>query len=168
MLTQNGEPASSRTPGLVPERLHGCGRPGDDRKKYDDDVPKLALARSLPVLVLALFASAQTNPHVTGFFTNMMLVADSGDVVGMEVWVVYARGEYWATVQLADGFPQPPGVVHAEVFGPKISFEVPDPGPNSNGNGPKFRFTGEISAAGLTGTFRQQKVLLRRTKSYWQ
>jgi hypothetical protein len=137
-------------------------------EQYDDDVPKLALARCLVVLVLALFASAQTNPHVTGLFTNMMLVADSGDVVGMEVWIVYARGGYWATMQLADGFPQPPIVVHAEVSGPKIGFEVPDPGPNRNGSRATFRFTGEVNRAGLTGTFGQQSVVLKRSKSYWQ
>lgn len=100
----------------------------------------------------------------------MMFVADSGDVVGMEVWIVYGKRGHWATVQLADGFPGVPVVVPVDVSGPKISFEIPDPAsePDRNGNRSTFRFTGELSTAGLTGTFRQQRVVLKRTKSYWQ
>lgn len=131
---------------------------------------KLALFRFIAALALTFAASAQTNPHVTGFFTNMKYVADSGDVLGMEVWIVYARHGYWATVQLAEGFPEPPVVVRVEVSGPKISFDVPDPAdePDHNRGRATFRFMGAVNRTGLVGTFLQQRVILKRTKSYWQ
>jgi len=59
----------------------------------------------------------QGQPRVTGFFSNMEYIKEAGDVVGLEVWIVYARGSYWATVQVAEGEPDPPEVVPVQVSG---------------------------------------------------
>ena len=58
------------------------------------------------LLLLTVSGShAQQEPKVTGFFTDMHYLQDVGDVIGTEVWIVHARGAYWATVQIAEGEP---------------------------------------------------------------
>jgi hypothetical protein len=62
--------------------------------------------------VLSLMnSSAQQQPKVTGFFTDMHYIAQAGDVLGTEVWIVYARDRFWASVQEAEGEPDPPVTV---------------------------------------------------------
>lgn len=75
------------------------------------------------VLLLAVAtAGAQREPKVTGFFTDMHSISESGDVVGTEVWLVYARGHYYAAVQDAEGEPDPPVIVPVNVSGSRIEF----------------------------------------------
>ena len=84
---------------------------------------------------------------------------DSGDVSGMEVWIVYGLKGYYAVVQVAEGMPQTPVVVAAEVDGSVIRFVYPSE---------NMRFEGHVTNAGLVGTFGPGRVVLRRKKSYWQ
>jgi hypothetical protein len=136
---------------------------------YDEDVTKL-VGLAVTALIFALPVSAETTKaRVTGFFTNMQYIAEAGDMVGMEVWIVYARGGHWATVQLAEGAPDRPVVVPVEVSDRRISFALPGPsGDSSNtSNTTPLKFVGEVTKAGLTGTFVHDRVVLKRGRTYW-
>ena len=141
----------------------------DHDETYDEDVTKL-VGLVVTALVFTLPVSAETTKaRVTGFFTNMQYIAEAGDVVGMEVWIVYARGEHWATVQLAEGEPDRPVIVPVQVSDRRISFDVPVPSTDSgnSSNTTTLRFVGEVTKAGLTGTFVQNRVVLKRGRTYW-
>jgi hypothetical protein len=85
------------------------------------------------LLLLAAYVSrGQQRPRVTGFF---------------------ARGGYWATVQLAEGEPDTPSVVPVEVSGSRVKFTIRQrstiggtgkPAPDSVVN-----FDGTVGDAGL-------------------
>lgn len=120
---------------------------------------------------LASEGTAQKKPHITGFFTNMEYLEEAGDVVGMEVWIVYGGGRYWATVQVAQGTPDPPIVVPATVNGPVVSFSVQESTFNTDGSpaqGDAVEFKGTVTATGIVGSFANQRIRLRRGNSYWQ
>lgn len=126
-------------------------------------VPKRC-KRAAIVLSSILLSSAQTahRSHVTGFFTDMHYIEEAGDVLGTEVWIVYARDQYWATVQLAEGAPEPPIVVPVQVSGQRIKFSIRE--------SDKFvlNFDGTVTQAALTGLLGQDRVVLKRHASYWQ
>jgi hypothetical protein len=84
-------------------------------------------AAAICLFLLTSVGTAQKKVPVTGFFTNMEYIDGAGDVVGMEVWIVYARGKYWATVQLAQGEPDPPVVVPVQVLAQQVSFGIKQP-----------------------------------------
>jgi hypothetical protein len=128
------------------------------------------------LLLLAFSGSnAQQRPKVTGFFTDMHYIEGAGDLLGTEVWIVYARGGFWATVQMAEGEPDPPAVVPVEVSGSRVKFTIREPR-IFGGTGkpaPDFvlNFDGTVSKAGLLFTsspFDPKPVLLKRGNSYWQ
>jgi hypothetical protein len=115
-------------------------------------------------------------PRVTGFFSDMHYVREAGDVVGTEIWIVYARGHYWATVQEAEGEPNPPVVVPAEVSGlSKVKFTITNHLVYGDGKpAPDLvtRFEGTVSKTGLLLSTPElagsTPTLLKRSKSYWQ
>lgn len=125
----------------------------------------------LCVLSLAS-SSAQQQPKVTGFFTDMHYIQEAGDVIGTEVWFVYARGQFWATVQDAEGEPDPPQVVPAEVSGPRVKFSTRTPLISSTGKPVPdlvVEYAGTVSRTGLMLTIQgNPPTLLKRQKSYWQ
>lgn len=84
--------------------------------------PWRSAAVVLGLLLRTTGGTAQKKVPVTGFFTNMEYIKEAGDVVGMEVWIVYARGSYWATVQLAEGEPDP----HTGCFSLATSTSLPE------------------------------------------
>jgi hypothetical protein len=105
-----------------------------------------------------------------------MRYTEAGDVVGTEIWIVYARGEYWATVQEAEGEPNPPVVVPLEVSGlSKVGFTITKhlvhgdgtPAPDSI-----TRYEGTVSKRGILLSTPQllgsAPRLLERRTSYWQ
>jgi hypothetical protein len=117
-------------------------------------------------------SSAQRPPKVTGFFTDMRYVAEAGDVLGTEVWIVYARGKFWATVQNAEGEPDPPQVVPVEVSGAQVKFATRIPLISRTENPVRdlvVEYSGTVSKAGLTLSIQgSQRTLLKRQNSYWQ
>jgi len=97
------------------------------------------------------------------FFTNMHSVPEAGDVVGMEVWIVYARGNFYACVQQAQGEPEPPVVVPVEVSGTQVRFGLRGPQP--------LAFIGTVSKAGLALSIagsKQPPEILKRQRSWWK
>ncbi len=92
-------------------------------------------------------------------------------MVGTEVWIVYARGAYWATVQMAEGSPGPPVVVPVDVSGSKVKFTVREPLIDQDGKPAPdavIQFEGTVTRSGLSGAVNSQAFNLKRRNSYWQ
>lgn len=105
----------------------------------------------------------------TGVFGRLEYHKESGDLTGLEVFVVSGRSGYVAVVQIAEGAPSDPIVAPATVQGAVLSFEV-------RAGNEVLRYRGTIRADGLYGKFdngafsgREDGLfLLRRGRSYWQ
>jgi len=61
----------------------------------------------------------------TGHFGQLEYHRESGDLLGIEVFIVLTRSDYMAVVQLAEGAPGIPVVVPVTVERSSISFTVP-------------------------------------------
>ena len=109
--------------------------------------------------ITSVVAADQNRPRVTGFFSDMHFVQEAGDVIGIEVWIAFARGSYWATVQLAEGEPEVPIVVKALVNGDHIEFHL---------NEPNEDFKGRVVGDRLVGNLGAERISLPRRRSYWQ
>lgn len=140
-------------------------------KSASSPMRRWLIAGVLSALII-IDSSAQQQPKVTGFFTDMHYIPEAGDVLGSEVWIVYARGQYWATVQMAEGEPDPPQVVPVEVAGARVKFSTRTPLISSTGKPVPdlvMEYSGTVSKAGLTLSIQgNQATLLRRRSSYWQ
>jgi len=101
----------------------------------------------------------------TGMFSNLQYIAEAGDVIGMEVYLVFGHGEYSAIVQCAGGEPGSPIVVSAQVEKMRVSFDLPEGQPECGTS-----FEGVVSTQGLRGRFRGEGKdrWLPRKKGYWE
>jgi hypothetical protein len=122
----------------------------------------------LASLAIAWSAVAE-KARVTGCFTDMRYVQETGDVVGMEVSILYSNGagpegEFWVLFQIAEGAPSPPVLVKAKVVGKAVEFTLPASA------GTLGTFKGVIGEQALVGTFSgvRERVRLPRGRSYWQ
>jgi hypothetical protein len=138
-------------------------------KRGNADVKKTLISvSSLIALLLISTAGASSSPKVTGLFSNMRFYPDSGDVGGMEVFIVYASegmsGQHYASVQQAEGSPEPPVIVKVTVISDKIEFKLP------GAAGEASTFRGRVTAKSLVGSFEgsDEVLSLRRGKSCWQ
>jgi len=98
-------------------------------------------------------------------FSNLHYIAEAGDVIGMEVYLVVGRGGYAAVVQCAGGEPANPVVVSARIEKARVSFELPEGQPECGTS-----FVGLISSNGLRGRFtgEDRDRWLPRKKGYWE
>jgi hypothetical protein len=131
---------------------------------------KSVVGACIVVLLAIASSSGQQQPRVTGFFTDMR-GTPSGDVVGTEVWIVYARGKYYATVQDAAGEPDPPVIVPVEVRGSQIEFTTRRAMLSGNGRPLPdlvLNYAGAVTTAGLALSVNGNSRTLRRGTSYWQ
>jgi hypothetical protein len=129
------------------------------------------LAGTILLLLLIASSSGQQQPKITGFFTDMHYIQEAGDVLGTEVWIVYARGKFYATVQDAEGEPDPPFVVPVEVSGSRIKFTIREPlvfGDGRPAPDSVLNYTGTVTRAGLMLSVNSHSQMLRRGNSYWQ
>src|SRR5688572_4846630 len=69
-------------------------------------------------------AQATASPNPTGLFGQLEYHQSSGDVVGLEVFIVKGQKGYVAIVQVAEGVPMDPIVVPIKFEGPVLSFEM--------------------------------------------
>src|SRR5262249_5426273 len=92
-------------------------------------------------------SSTESNAEISGIYTDMYYVDEAGDLLGMEVFIVGARGGYYATVQIAEGSPDPPLVVPVSDTNNQIEFTLPEYG----------HYKGVISAKGLRGKFDKEE-----------
>jgi hypothetical protein len=131
-----------------------------------------SIAGACVVVALAIASSSgQQQPRVTGFFTDMHSNPGSGDVAGTEVWIVYARGKFYATVQDAGGEPDPPVVLPVEVSGSRIKFTTQHALVFGDGRPAPdlvLNYTGTVTRAGLAISLNGSDRTLKRGNSYWQ
>ena len=77
-------------------------------------------------------------------FSSLSYGSESGDVGGMEVVLFPGDGHHWAVVMAAEGVPDTPQLVKAEVKGADVEFTLTGEGSYAG------KFKGKISNAGLT------------------
>jgi hypothetical protein len=116
--------------------------------------------------------ASEKKAKVPGIYSDLHYNSEGGDLLGTEVFIVFSDANgYVAFFQCWEGGTTMPVVVPVKVEGDRISFSVPAP---SLGEG---KYQGSVSAAGLDGTwhhrlsdgsFSDEKIRLKRTKSYWQ
>jgi hypothetical protein len=115
---------------------------------------------------IAYAHAGSTSPanKVTGVYSSMSYNKEAGDIIGVEVFVVYSRDGYRVIYQSSEGEPIAPIVVPAKIQGDSISFSVP-PDVDSRGS-----FVGKIEAAQMIGVFSGsgEVMTLKRRPSYWQ
>jgi hypothetical protein len=112
--------------------------------------------------------ATSTRPRVPGMYSTMKYFRDTGDVGGIEVFIVGASSadevRYFALVQLAEGVPKPPVLVEVSVKGDEVRFTIP-------GNAAALgTFVGRVTEKALVGEFSGDagRLELLRGKSYWQ
>lgn len=110
------------------------------------------------------------NERVTGVYSDMSFNKESGDVSGIEIFIVFSREGYIAIFQDAEGSPSVPVAVPLSVKGSKIEFTLPVR------NGYSGKFVGKIENGKLVGQFLEGEVgkegrveiKLKKGRSYWQ
>ena len=73
---------------------------------------------------------------------------ESGDVIGLEIFLVFSRDGYFVIFQGSEGSPSAPLIVPASIKNGNVTFTVPE------GNGYSGRFDGHISNGMLVGSFK--------------
>ncbi|WBL78815.1 hypothetical protein I3J27_38805 [Bradyrhizobium xenonodulans] len=130
----------------------------------------MAMAATVVLMAGQLHAAGQ-KVRITGIYSDLYFNQEGGDLLGNEIFIVYASGGYVAFVQQSQGEPQMPSVVPVSIDGDTISFTVPDP------SGGTDEYKGRISVAGFVGTLQhqpargepaQRAIRLKRKKSYWE
>lgn len=116
-----------------------------------------------------LDAQVAAPQKLTGLFGRLEYHKESGDLGGLEVFVMRGLTGYVAVVQIAEGAPADPVIVPVTLQGAVLSFEIPA------GN-ETLRYRGTVRSDGLYGKFDNLAFsgredgffLLRRGRSYWQ
>jgi hypothetical protein len=114
----------------------------------------------------SLGADGAQRARSTGLFSSLAYHDDSGDLLGMEIYLlVGAKADYSAVVQCAGGEPSDPVVVKASINGTRVVFTLPAGLPECG-----TEFTGVISPKGLRGRFSGESSdrWVPRKKGYWQ
>ena len=120
--------------------------------------------------VLAFKIYAGECASTTGVYSDMCYSERSGDIGGMEIFVVKSSGEYYVLFQNAQGTVEKPVLVKAKVENCIIEFELPENGLLISG-----KFKGVIDKNGIKGRFEgygktssYSNVILKRQTSFWQ
>ena len=123
---------------------------------------------ALALLFFAFTVSANDEVKVTGIYSNLHYNEEGGDLLGEEIFIVYGdMGEYFASVQCAQGGTRAPFIAKVEVTNNNIEFVIPN---NNTHLCTPGIFRGTITNTGISGEFKGSgyKVFLERGKSYWQ
>lgn len=109
--------------------------------------------------------------NITGIYTNMQYNEESGDINGIELFIVLRHEGFVAYFQDAEGGPFLPIIVPIEIKNKKIEFEVPR---RDHGYSGKFIgkiHDGYIELSNLSESSNletTQKIVLSKGMSYWQ
>src|SRR6266446_9195581 len=121
-------------------------------------------------LASSTWAAAETSRvRVVGTYTNLRYSTGSGDLAGVEIKIVPARGRgFQGALQIAEGEPSELMVVEVSVEKNKISFRIPNSYPIYGGG----TFEGVIEAAAIRGHFTfgeaaNEEMSLKRERGYW-
>jgi len=108
-------------------------------------------------------------PTPTGLFGQLEYHKESGDVTGLEIFIMRGRSGFVAVIQTAEGVPEDPVVVPIKIDAASVSFEM-------RSGTETLRYQGTLRRDGLYGRFDNDAFsdradglfLLRRGRSYWQ
>lgn len=116
--------------------------------------------------------ASEKKVHITGIYSDLSFNREGGDLLGTELFIVSAGAHgYVAFVQSWQGGTNIPLVVPVQLDGNKISFTVPAPSlaeGQYNGSISKTGFDGIWRHSLASGSLTEDKVHLKRKKSYWQ
>jgi hypothetical protein len=116
-------------------------------------------------------ATAQPKKDVfTGIYTDMHRHPQTGDVLGVELFVVQTNRGIYVVFQDAEGTPRVPVIVPGKIKNNRIEFELPER------DGYTGKFEGTITGSAIRGHFTngQQsssgtgEFALKRRTSFWQ
>lgn len=129
------------------------------------NIQMLKFSLFLILLLSSGFAWCDTN-KVTGMFSDMHYINESGDVIGTEIFIVYGSSGYYAIMQCAEGSPSKPVLVKATIKNNEVKLESA----TEESNCPMGVFSGKVNSNYLRGKFEgtEYSVILKRKKSYWQ
>lgn len=112
--------------------------------------------------------SARSQPsatRTTGIYSNLRYIAEAGDLVGFEIFIIPGDVQHWALLQVAEGAPSKPELVPVVVNADNVEFPFPQFGKDA-------AFKGKVTASGLEGTISKTtppvRLRLARGRSYWQ
>jgi hypothetical protein len=127
------------------------------------------LCASLLLLTLGqLGGAASPQIKITGIYSDLHYIEESGDFIGMELLVLPGDGDPVhcpAFFQLAEGQRPTAVVVDLQVVADHFEFRVP-----ANGDSPEMRFSVRFTAheAVVSNTVAGTEEHLRRGRSYWE
>jgi hypothetical protein len=127
----------------------------------------MRLSTAALIISAALFLNVsyadENSVKITGIYSNLAYISESGDVLGQEVIVGFSKDGYYVIFQESEGVPSVPIVTSAMVTGASITFKL-------SATNPDDEFRGVISERELVGSFRNhgKTYHLRRKDSYWQ
>lgn len=123
----------------------------------------LLLAVLAATVSISSGASKFDSKKITGIYSNMHYNEEGGDVLGIEIFLIYTAKGYFVVFQSSEGEPTVPLVTNARISDSHIEFVLPR---ESNYSG---KFTGRLIANGISGRFEGgDSITLKRKKSYWQ
>ena len=124
------------------------------------------------ILSFILNAPALAENFRPGIYSSLEYHEESGDLAGVEIYIIPAGAGYWALFQESQGEPAAPVLAPAEVNGDVLTFELPD-----TGYGYAGCFVGKFQEDGrLVGKFEGSAIApdgselfeLRYGPGYWQ
>ncbi len=128
------------------------------------------LAACFLSLASSAWVAAETSKvRVVGTYTNLRYSSGSGDLGGVEIKIVPARGRgLQGALQIAEGAPSELMVVDVIVEKNKIRFRIPNSYPIYGGG----TFEGVIEPAAIRGQFTfgeavNEEISLKRERGYW-
>ena len=124
-------------------------------------ISRLVLCCALCLLTASIAVAqggAKSHPfHTEGVFSNIT-AGPGGDYGGMQIYLTDSDGQFYAAVTVAQGVLLPPVLVKVQVQVETRKIEFTLPGAEGG-----RKFTGTVSAAGLTLFEGQTKSFLKRT-----
>ncbi len=125
------------------------------------------------MIALSTFAiAAGVKPRITGIYSDLRYNQEGGDLLGTEIFIVYAdHDDYFAFVQCWEGGTTPPVVVPVKSTEDMISFTVPEPSLGAGsyeGRVTEAGFSGVLTRVPAGGEAKKEHFDLKRKKSHWQ
>jgi hypothetical protein len=108
-------------------------------------------------------ATDSTTIKITGIYSDMHRVKETGDTVGTELFIVGYGKEYYGFLQNAEGEPGMPSIVKLNIKGNSIEFTDETFSHLDH----IYKFKGIITAKGIEGKWLERKKTAKETEVKW-
>jgi len=129
-------------------------------------VSRVWLLQLLGLLLVSITIASPNTIKYTGTFSSLEYHKEGGDLLGVELRIVWTRAGYQGVLQISEGEPDELIIVHPVFEDNKVSFKFDKPG--------AYRgvFKGTINQKGIIGVLKFDtggisKIELERKRSYW-